>query len=75
MSMAEKNDGRETDTTVVKSGGVSRQGDALEWATLSGQTIEKKSEELSCELPVQMARCVDRDACRAIFRFPTSDVI
>ena len=32
MSMAEKNDGRETDTTVVKSGGVSRQGDALEWA-------------------------------------------
>ena len=30
--MAEKNDGRETDTTVVKSGGVSRQGDALEWA-------------------------------------------
>ena len=47
----------------MKSGGVSRQGDALEWAALSGQTIEKKSEELSCELPVQMARCVDRDRC------------
>lgn len=35
---------------MVKSGGVSRQqGDALEWAALSGQTIEKKLEGLSCE--------------------------
>ena len=65
-----KNDERETDTTVVKSGGVivSRQGDALEWAELSGQTIAKKLGGVELRAAtVRMARCYV--LCH--FSFPT----